>query len=110
MTKMTTKSIYGKNLLSQNQLTDFHETWYDFVLMLGTDIRLALTGPLVSKPEMHRKKVKTPRASHESQYTRYLAYSDALKKKNFPRTFPMWNSLPSSLVTSKTIEEIKDQI
>ena len=49
------------------------------------------------------------RASHESQYTRYLAYSDALKKK-IPRTIPMWNSLPSSVVSSKTIEEFKAQI
>ena len=50
------------------------------------------------------------RASNESQCTRYLAYSDALKKKNFPRTIPMWNSLPSSVVSSKTIEEFKAQI
>ena len=28
MTKMTTTSISGKNLLTQNQWTDFHETWY----------------------------------------------------------------------------------
>ena len=34
------------------------------------------------------------RASHEPQYTRYFAYSDALKNI-FPRTIPMWNSLPS---------------
>ena len=64
------------------------------------------------------------RASHESQYTRYFAYSDALKisfftmtipngaLKNsfFPRTIPMWNSLPSSVVSSKTIDEFKAQI
>ena len=47
-------------------------------------------------------------ASHESQYTRYLAYSDALKNLFSP--FFMWNSLPSSLVSSKTIEEFKAQI
>ena len=50
------------------------------------------------------------RASHESQYTRYFAYSDALKNSFFPRTIPMWNSLPSSVVSSKTIEEFKAQI
>ena len=50
------------------------------------------------------------RASHESQYTRYLAYSDALENSFFPRTTPMWNSLPSSVVSSKTIEEFKAQI
>ena len=49
-------------------------------------------------------------ASNESQYTRYFAYSDALKKSFFPRTIPMWNSLPSSVVSSKTIEEFKAQI
>ena len=48
--------------------------------------------------------LRRTRASHESQYTRYLAYSDALKILFFPRTIPMWNSLPFSVVSSKTIE------
>ena len=47
------------------------------------------------------------RASHDSQYTRYISYSDALKNSFFPRTIPLWNSLPSSVVTSKTMEEFK---
>ena len=51
--------------------------------------------------------LKRTRASHEAQCTKYLAYSDALKKPLFPRTIPMWNSLPSSVVLSKTIEEFK---
>ena len=50
------------------------------------------------------------RASHDLQYTRYFAYSDALKNSFFPRTIPLWNSLPSSVVSSKTIEEIKGLI
>ena len=50
------------------------------------------------------------RASHDLQYTRYFAYSDALKNSFFPRTIPMWNSLPSSVVSSKTIEEFKGLI
>ena len=54
--------------------------------------------------------LRRTRASHESKYTRYLAYSDALKNSFFPRTIPMWNSLPSSVVSSKTIEEFKAQI
>ena len=54
--------------------------------------------------------LRRTRASHESQYTRYSAYSDALKNSFFPRTIPMWNSLPSSVVSSKTIEEFKAQI
>ena len=53
--------------------------------------------------------LRRTRASHESQYNRYLAYSDTLKIL-FPRTIPLWNSLPSSVVTSKTIEEFKAQI
>ena len=53
--------------------------------------------------------LRRTRASHESQYTRYLAYSDGLKNSFFPRTIPMWNSLPSSVVLSKTIEEFKAQ-
>ena len=36
--------------------------------------------------------------------------SDALKNSFFPRTIPMWNSLPSSVVSFKTIEEFKAQI
>ena len=60
---------------------------------------------LTPAPNLRRTK-----ASHESQYTRYLAYSDALKNSVFPRTIPMWNSLPSSVVLSKTIEEFKAQI
>ena len=54
--------------------------------------------------------LRRTRASHESQYTRYFAYSDALKNSFFPRTIPMWNNVPSSVVSSKTIEEFKTQI
>ena len=54
--------------------------------------------------------LRRTRASHESQYTRYLAYFDALKNSFFPRAIPMWNSLPSSVVSSKTIEKFKAQI
>ena len=51
--------------------------------------------------------LRSTRASHDSQYTRYMAYSDALKNSFFPRTIPLWNSLPSSVVSSKTAEEFK---
>ena len=53
--------------------------------------------------------LRSTRASqtHHSQYTRYMAYSDALKNSFFPRTIPLWNSLPSSVVSSKTAEEFK---
>ena len=59
--------------------------------------------------------LRRTRASHESQYTRYFAYSDARKNSFFPQDYsyveyPMWNSLPSSVVSSKTIEEFKAQI
>ena len=47
------------------------------------------------------------RASHDSQYTRYFAYSDALENSFFPRYIALWNNLPSSMVSSKTIEEFK---
>ena len=50
-------------------------------------------------------RLRYTRASHESQYTRYMSYSDALKNSFFPRTIPVWNSLPSSVVASKTTEE-----
>ena len=46
--------------------------------------------------------LRRTRASHESQYTRYFAYSDAQKNSFFfPRSIPMWNSLPSSVVSSR---------
>ena len=53
--------------------------------------------------------LRSTRASHDSQYTRYMAYSDALKNSFFPRTIyiPLWNSLSSSVVSSKTAEEFK---
>ena len=51
--------------------------------------------------------IRRTRASHESQYTRFLAYSEALKKSFFPRTIPVLNSLSSSVVSSKTTEEFK---
>ena len=52
-------------------------------------------------------RLRSTRASHDSQYTRYMSYSDALKNSFFPRTIPLWNSLPSSVVASKTTEEFK---
>ena len=51
--------------------------------------------------------IRSTRASPEFQYTRYLAYSEALKNAFSPRTIPIWNSLPSSVVSSKTPEEFK---
>ena len=51
--------------------------------------------------------IRKTRASHESQYTRYIAYSEALKNSFFSRTIPVWNSLPSSVVSCKTPEEFK---
>ena len=64
--------------------------------------------------DLDKDKYLTPapnlRRTRESQYTRYFAYSDALKNSFFPRTIPMWNSLPSSVVSSKTIEQFKAQI
>ena len=51
--------------------------------------------------------IRSTRASREFLYTRYLAYSEALKNSFFPMTIPVWNSLPSSVVSLKTIEEFK---
>ena len=48
--------------------------------------------------------------SRDSQLTRYVDYSDALKNSFFPRSIPLWNSLPSSVVSSKTTEKFKDLI
>ena len=54
--------------------------------------------------------LRRTRASHESQYTRYFAYSGALGNSFFPGTVPMWNGLPSSVVSSRTIGEFGAQI
>ena len=43
--------------------------------------------------------IRRTRASHEFQYIRYLAYSEALKNSFFPRTIPVLNSLPSLVVS-----------
>ena len=51
--------------------------------------------------------LRSTRANHDSQYTRYMAYSDALKNSFSPRTIPLWNSLSASVVSSKTAEETK---
>ena len=51
--------------------------------------------------------IRRTRASQESQYTRCHAYSEALKNSFFPRTIPVLNSLPFSVVLSKTPEEFK---
>ena len=48
--------------------------------------------------------IRRTRASHESQYTRYFAYSEALKNSFFSRTNPY---LPYSVVSSKTPDEFK---
>ena len=51
--------------------------------------------------------IRRTRESHESQYTRYLVYSEALKNLFFPRTIPVRKCLPFSIVSSKTPEEFK---
>ena len=55
-------------------------------------------------------RLRYTRASHNSQYTRYMSFSDTLKNLFFPMTFPLWNSLPSSVVSAKTTEEFKGLI
>ena len=49
---------------------------------------------LTGAPNLRRRR----KASHDSQYTRYLAYSNSLKNSFFPRTIPLWNSLSTSLI------------
>ena len=71
----------------------------------GTTLSLDKDKYLTPAPNLRRT-----RALHESQYTRPFAYSDALKNSFFPRTIPVWNSLLSSVVLSKTIEEFKASI
>ena len=56
------------------------------------------------------RKILVVHVMSNMQHTRQYAYSDALKNSYFPRTIPVWNSLPSSVVSSKTIEEFKASI
>ncbi|MEW8545259.1 MAG: hypothetical protein AB2693_17180, partial [Candidatus Thiodiazotropha sp.] len=76
----------------QSSLTFFYKIHYDIV-SLEKDKYLT--------PATNLRKT---RASHDLQYTRYLAYSDALKNSFFPRTIPAWNSLSSTAVSAKTAE------
>ena len=55
-------------------------------------------------------RLRQTRASHELQYTRYLTYSDALQYPFFPRTIPVWNTLPASVVSVESTEEFKSLI
>ena len=50
------------------------------------------------------------RASHESQCAGCFACGDALGDSFFPRAVPVWGGLPSTVVSSKTIEGFKAQI
>lgn len=50
------------------------------------------------------------RSSHDQQYCRPNVNTDALKFSFFPRTIPVWNSLPLSAVSCKTVEGFKTQI
>ena len=47
---------------------------------------------------------------NENQYIFCTFNQNHSENSFFPRTIPMWNSLPSSVVSSKTIEEFKAQI
>ena len=76
-----------------------------FYKILSGTVSLDKDKYLTPAPNLRRT-----RASHESQYTRPFAYGDALKNSFSPRTIPVWNSLPSSVVLSKTIEEFKASI
>ena len=60
---------------------------------------------LTPAPGLHRAG-----ASHDLQYTRYFAYSDALGGSFFPGAVPLWSGLPSSVVSSGAIEEFKGLI
>ena len=37
--------------------------------------------------------LRSTRASHDSQYTRYMTFSDALENSFFTRAIPLWTSL-----------------
>ena len=52
-------------------------------------------------------KLRQTRTSYELQYTRYLTYSGALRYSFFPRTIPVWNALPASVVSVESTEAFK---
>ena len=51
--------------------------------------------------------IRSNMASHESQYTRYFAYSKAVKNSFFLRTIPVWNSLPSSWSHPRALRSLR---
>ena len=68
-------------------------------------VSLGGDGCLAPAPDLRRT-----RASHELQYTRQFACGDALGGSFFPGAVSVWDGLPSSVVSSKTIEEFKASI
>ena len=59
---------------------------------------------------LSKGKCKPPLLSHESHLARHFAYSDVLNNSFFPISIPVWNSLPSTVVSAKTIEEFKTHL
>ena len=53
------------------------------------------------------QRTRPTRSSHNSQYCRPQAYSDALKYSCFPRTIPHWNSLAPTVVAAETTQEFR---
>ena len=51
--------------------------------------------------------IRRTRASHESQYTRYLAYSEALENSFFLGTIPVLNGLPSSVSHPRPLRSLR---
>ena len=79
-------------------------------------IRLALFFKIVNNmiavphDEILIKADPRTRAQHDSKYRTIFANKDPYKFSFFPRTIPEWNLLPSSSVTSKSLDSFKNSL
>ena len=50
------------------------------------------------------------RSSHEQKYMYLYSRTNYMKFTFFPRTIPLWNSLPASVVESNTAQDFKSKL
>jgi hypothetical protein len=68
-----------------------------------------ITNELVAiSPKPYLKPAKLmPRSSHRLQYLQYSTSTDTLKYSFFPRTIPIWNTLPASVAEAPSLASFK---
>ena len=81
----------------KSSLTFFNKIHSDIVSLNQNRYLIPLTGSTQTRASK----------LNSTQCRRNQVYNNAPKKSFFPRTIPQWNSLASSVVDAKTVEEFK---